>query len=192
MTLKIKNEITNILSMVDPIEKEALKHDIIHVFDDGGYRELLLLKMFGLKKGLGRHGDDGIDPETNKRFELKTVNLINTSGKLRKNPGITTCHHVNHEVIKRYRQISAMVIGIFYLTKPARIYELPTIELESYFQRWETKLVDGKLDHLNNPKIKFKDVLEKGILHYHDPEFDQFLNGTHKSKQQDLFNPSLT
>ncbi len=49
----------------------------------------------------GRHGDDGFDEETGKQYELKTVNPIETKGELRCRPGITTCHHVNDEIITR-------------------------------------------------------------------------------------------
>lgn len=175
MTLRIKENIDYLLKMADELQKEANQHNIIHVFDDGGFRELLLVKMFGLTRIPGRHGDDGIDPETNKQYELKTVNLVSTSGKIRKKPGITTCHHVNYEIIKRYRSVSGFLIGIFHINNPARIYEVPTSKLEPYFQKWEDRLNnEPELTHINNPKIRFDDIIKNGILHYHDPRFDEF------------------
>ncbi|MHB1681202.1 MAG: PDDEXK family nuclease [Bacilli bacterium] len=177
MPLHIRDHADKILALADAIQQEADKYDIIHVFDDGGYRELLLLKMFGLKKLAGRGGDDCIDPETGQQFELKTVNLIDTSGNLRKTPGITTCHHINHEVIERYRKVSAWIVGIFYFNRPVRIYEVPTLALELYFLKWEKRLlVEEELSHINNPKIPFQEVLKHGIKHYHDENYDQFMN----------------
>ncbi|WP_064202777.1 hypothetical protein [Brevibacillus brevis] len=170
------NEIVHLLDLAKQIQVEANKQNIIHVFDDGGYRELLLVKMFGLTKVPGRHGDDGIDPVTGNQYELKTVNLVDTSGNLRLNPGITTCHHVNHEIIDRYRKVSGFLIGIFYINDPARIYEIPSSAFEPYYSRWEHRLnTEEGLNHINNPKIRFGDVLNSGILHYHNPIYDQFI-----------------
>jgi hypothetical protein len=184
VALKQRVDITDLLELANKLQVEANKHNIIHVFDDGGYRELLLVKMFGLTKIPGRHGDDGIDPETGNQYELKTVNLVDTSGKLRLNPGITTCHHVNMEIISRYRKVSGFLIGIFYINDPARIYEVPTASLEPYFQFWEKRLKTEKgLSHINNPKIKFGDILEHGILHYHNPKYDEFVEST-KGKER--------
>ncbi|MDR7247356.1 hypothetical protein [Bacillus pumilus] len=173
MPLEVKEKINNLIELADGIQLEANKHNIIHVFDDGGYRELLLVKMFGLTRIPGRHGDDGIDPLTGNQYELKTVNLIDTKGEVRKKPGITTCHHVNHEIIRRYRAVTSFLVGIFYINKPARIYEVPSEELEDYFTKWEYRLNnEANLNHINNPKISFCDIIDKGILHYHDQEFD--------------------
>lgn len=175
MSLKVRERIDNLLVLADELQQEADKHNITHVFDDGGYRELLLLRMFGLTKLPGRHGDDGIDSETGYQYELKTVNLINTKGLRRRNPGITTCHHVNAEVIERYRKVRGFLIGVFHINTPARIYEVPTEHLELYFRAWEMRLLTERgLTHINNPKIKFGDVLKYGILHYHDNRFDEF------------------
>lgn len=175
MSLTVKEDISHLLDMADTLQREANEHNIIHVFDDGGYRELLLVKMFGLTRLPGRHGDDGIDPETGAQYELKTVNLIDTSGNERRNPGITTCHHVNHEIIRRYRSVSGFLVGIFYLGIPARIYEVHPEDLENHFTKWENRLINEEnLNHINNPKIPFRDIINNGILHYHDSEFDRY------------------
>lgn len=170
-------KIAHLLDLAKQLQTEANKQNIIHVFDDGGYRELLLVKMFGLTKIPGRHGDDGIDPETGYQYELKTVNLVDTSGNLRLKPGITTCHHVNHEIIERYRNVKGFLIGIFYINDPARIYEIPTEVFEPYYSLWENRLNTEKgLNHINNPKFHFEYVLEHGILHYHNEKYDDFFN----------------
>lgn len=175
MTLKIKEDVKYLLDLADALQKEATKENIISVFDDGGFRELLLTKIFGLKKMAGRHGDDGLDEETGNQYELKTVNLIDTKGELRFRPGITTCHHVNDEIIKRYRAVSGFLVGIFYINDPVRIYEVPTKALEPYFTMWENRLKTEKgLEHINNPKFSFVDIINNGILHYHDKQYDEY------------------
>lgn len=179
MSLKLKNDVQDILSLADQLQQEANKYNIIHVFDDGGYREFLMLKMFELTKEPGRHGDDAIDPVSKDQYELKTVNLINTSGEERKKPGITTCHHVNQHIIDRYRKVSGWLIGIFYINDPARIYEVGPTAFEPHFKKWENRLKTEKdLKHINNPKIPFGDVLKHGILHYHDPKYDKYFVST--------------
>ena len=178
MALKQRADIGDLLKLANELQVEANKHNIIHVFDDGGYRELLLVKMFGLTKIPGRHGDDGIDPETGNQYELKTVNLVDTSGKLRRDPGVTTCHHVNLDIIARYRKVSGFLVGIFYINDPARIYEVPSKLLEPYFQTWEHRLkTEPNLNHINNPKFKFEDIIKLGVLHFHNPKYDEFIEG---------------
>lgn len=176
MTLKADiNTISHLLDMADVLQKEANKNNITNVFDDGGYRELLLTKIFGLTKMPGRHGDDGIDPVSGKQYELKTVNLIDTSGDLRIKPGVTTCHHVNYEIIKRYRSVAGFIIGIFYINDPVRIYEVSAENMEPYFKKWENRLnTEEHLEHINNPKFSFNDVLNFGVLHYKDSKYDEY------------------
>jgi hypothetical protein len=174
MTLICKGDIEDIVKMADKVQEEANKYNIIHVFDDGGYRELLLLKLFNLKKIPGRLGNDAIDPLTKLNYELKTVNLINTKGKSRRKPGISTCHHVNNKIIDRYRGIKSWIIGIFYINKPVRIYEMQRENLEKYFIYWENKLNKEDKTHINNPKIKFDDVINKGILLYSNSDYDSY------------------
>lgn len=176
MTLRVKEDISHLLNLADGLQHEANQHNIIHVFDDGGYRELLLVKMFGLTRIAGRHGDDGRDEETGLQYELKTVNLMDTSGNIRRNPGITTCHHVNHEIIRRYRAVAGFLVGVFFINHPARIYEVPTHNLEPHFQKWEDRLnTEPDLKHINNPKIPFKYISKNGVLLYRNPDFDKFI-----------------
>lgn len=177
MTLTIKEDVTYLLKMADVLQNEATKSNIISVFDDGGYRELLLTKMFGLSKVAGRHGDDGVDLETGNQYELKTVNLIDTKGNLRIRPGITTCHHVNHEIINRYRAVEAFLVGIFFINEPVRIYEISPQKLEPYFKQWEDRLNnEPNLNHINNPKISFVDIMNQGTLLYQNKEYDAYFN----------------
>lgn len=163
--LKAKNDINQILDLATALQEIGTANEIVSVFDDGGYRELIMGKLFGLDLHKGRHGDDATD-EQGFNYELKTVNLVNTSGKLRKNPGITTCHHVNHDIIKRYRNLHSWIIGIFFINEPVEIYELDPQYLAYTLDQWEKRLNNEPITHLNNPKLKLADVRSSGILHY--------------------------
>lgn len=44
------------------LQEMARVHGIHNVFDDNGYKDLILLTLFGLRK-LGREGDDAVDAE---------------------------------------------------------------------------------------------------------------------------------
>lgn len=47
--------------------------------------------------------------------------------------------------------------------------------LESYFEKWEDRLkTEEKLEHINNPKISFSDIINNGILKYHDEKYDVY------------------
>lgn len=168
MALQITGKIQEILDIAAKLQKYGTEKNIVSVFDDGGYRELLLATLFGLTLHVGRHGDDVVDVTNN--YELKTVNLVDTSGKLRKNPGITTCHHVNHEIIRRYRNLHSWLIGIFFINEPVEIYEVPANALAPYLDKWESRLNKEQIGHINNPKISFADVRAKGIKHYENKD----------------------
>lgn len=167
--LKANTDITDILELAAALQVHGTKNEIVSVFDDGGYRELLMGQLFSLQLHKGRHGDDATDDEGH-NYELKTVNLVDTSGKLRKNPGVTTCHHVNHEIIRRYRGLHAWIVGIFFVNEPVEIYELDPQFVEAVLNIWENRLKDEGISHINNPKIKFDDVRKHGILHYRNEE----------------------
>ena len=89
---------------------------------------------------------------------------MDTSGNIRIKPGITTCHHVNQDIINRYRNLHCWLIGIFFVNEPVAIYEIPAAKLEPYLAIWEEHLKN--MTHINNPKIRFDDVRKMGITHY--------------------------
>lgn|GEM_PF-3426191 len=175
MPLSIKGQIEDVLGLASKLQKYGTKKNIVSVFDDGGYRELLLATLFDLRLHLGRQGDDAYD-ELGNNFELKTVNLVDTSGKLRIKPGITTCHHVNQEIINRYRNLHAWLVGIFFINEPVEIYEISADKLESYLKTWEEQLKQST--HINNPKIRFDDIRKLGIKHYENKYLvEKYING---------------
>lgn len=177
MSLQISGNISELIDIASKLQKFGTEKNIVSVFDDGGYRELLLATLFGLNLHIGRHGDDVTDSENN--YEFKTVNLVDTSGRLRKNPGITTCHHVNHEIINRYRHLHGWLIGIFFINEPVEIYELPASAFSTYLDAWENRLNTENIAHINNPKIRFTDVRAHGIKHYENKDLvAKYINGT--------------
>lgn len=175
MSLSITGKIGELLELAAKLQKYGTDKNIVSVFDDGGYRELLLSTLFDIKLHTGRHGDDAYD-ESGNNFELKTVNLVDTSGNLRIKPGITTCHHVNQEIINRYRNLHAWLVGIFFVNEPVAIYEVPAEKLEPYLKIWEEQVKDK--GHINNPKIRFDDIRNMGIKHYENKFLvDKYING---------------
>jgi hypothetical protein len=143
---------------------------IFNVFDDGGYRTLLLVTMFGLTKPLGRLGNDAQTAD-GRHIELKTINLITTSGTLRTTyPGVTTEHSLTPENIARYRGAALWLIGVFRSNEPLEVWEIPSGKLEPYYQMWERKIAakgvsGGERAHINNPKIPFGFVAAHGFRH---------------------------
>ena len=163
--LQATGNITELLKLAAKLQIHGTKKNIVSVFDDGGYRELLLATMFDFQLHLGRHGDDALDVIGN-NYELKTVNLVDTSGKLRVNPGVTTCHHVNHEIIRRYRNLHAWIVGVFFINDPVEIYEVHPKHIAAYLEAWEKRLKTENITHINNPKVRLSDIRKNGVLHY--------------------------
>lgn len=177
--LSISGEVAHIIELALPLEKLANEHNIFNVFDDGGYRTLVLLTMFGLRKAqTGRLGNDAVDAVGNS-YELKTTNLVDTRGLVRRTyPGITTEHTLTQRNIDRYRQTKAWLIGVFHSNQPLEVWEVTTPKLEVYFEAWEYRLrqqrlrprglrgeAEGQGPSLNNPKIAFGYVAEVGVRH---------------------------
>jgi hypothetical protein len=163
--LKITGEVRHLIKLAAPLEKQANALGIYNVFDDGGFRTLLMLTMFGLQKPPGRLGDDANDKHGHK-YELKTINLINTKGELRTSyPGVTTEHTLRQENIDRYRACDAWLIGVFKGNRPLDIWVVQSRSLEPYYQLWETKIAAAPNSELNNPKIPMGFVADVGTCH---------------------------
>jgi hypothetical protein len=163
--LAISADVQHIIDLAAPLEELANKAGIFNVFDDGGYRTLLILTMFGLRKPPGRLGDDAIG-SSGKRYELKTINLINTRGETRKSyPGITTEHTLRATNVERYRQTNEWLIGVFKGNVPVQVWQLESKLLEPYYLFWEKKIRESKSGEINNPKILFGFVHQHGKCH---------------------------
>jgi transcriptional regulator with XRE-family HTH domain len=128
----------------------ANEYGIHDILQDNGGKVLQVLILLGLHISPGREGNDAIDEEGNE-YELKTINRA-----LRKNAGITTHHHLNKEILKKYRSVKAWFIAFYEGVELKEIWKVLPSELEPLFQQWEQKIeVTGPL---NNPKIPLRYV----------------------------------
>ncbi|MBT2232290.1 hypothetical protein [Nonomuraea sp. NEAU-A123] len=162
-------DIRDIVELGTQLQHEASEYNIHNVFDDGGYKELLLLKMFGLHK-LNRTGDDAADDDGN-QYEIKTVARVSSSGKRKTSLSVTTEHTLTLENLRRYRSVRLWIVAVFNQSHPEAIYEVTPQALERYFMDWEQKLITqaenqvngGAPSHLNNPKIPLNFIKQNGV-----------------------------
>ena len=166
--LKMTGDVSDLIELARPLEERANALGIYNVFDDGGYRDMLMLTLFGLRRIGGRLGDDAIGPDGKTTYELKTINLINTKGERKRSwPGVTTEHTLSLANIQRYRKARSWIIGLFRGNVPLAVYEVRTSDLEPYFSMWERDIRSSgdETKTKNNPKIPMWFVRQKGILH---------------------------
>jgi len=169
-TLVPKGDIEAIIELGAQLQEIASGYGIHNVFDDGGYKELILLTLFELRK-LHREGDDAEGPNGD-RYEIKTVARVGSEGRVKGSLGVTSEHTLTRANIERYRQVRLWIIAVFKQSKPEAIYEITPAALEPFFARWEAILIEqervapdegGAPPHLNNPKIPLKFVQEHGV-----------------------------
>ena len=161
-------DISSIVDLGTRLQEDASAHNIHNVFDDGGYKELLLLTLFNLKK-LSRTGDDAVD-EVGRRYEIKTVARMSSGGVRKSNLAVTTEHTLTIDNLQRYRRAHLWIVAVFDQAQPEVIYEITPDALEYYFSNWEQRLlrqkelrVDGGAPvHLNNPKIPLRFIAKHG------------------------------
>lgn len=162
-------DIRHIVALGLDLQQHATEHNIHNVFDDGGYKELLLLRLFNLKK-LHREGDDAADKD-GRRYEIKTVARVSSSGTRKTSLSVTTEHTLTQANITRYRAVYLWIVAVFDQSEPEAIYEVTPAALEPYFATWERRLATMQAAatgatapvHLNNPKIPLSHVIEHGV-----------------------------
>jgi hypothetical protein len=165
--LEPTGDVAHLLALGTEIQAAATLRGIHNVFDDGGYKELLMLSLFNLRK-LDREGDDAEDAE-GRRYEMKTVARVSSSGKRKTRLTITTEHTLTQANIERYRATFLWIVAVFDQSLPEVIYEIPPSKLEPYFADWEAKLaaqghpMGGAPNHMNNPKIPLKWIARHGV-----------------------------
>ncbi|OGN86149.1 MAG: hypothetical protein A2X23_00135 [Chloroflexi bacterium GWC2_73_18] len=158
------------------LQAMASQLGIHNVFDDNGYKDMLLLTMFGLTK-LGREGDDAVDAR-GRRYETKTVARVSSKGERKASLSITTEHTMTLANIARYRSSFLWIIAVFDQAQPEAVWEISPALLEPYFSEWELKLREQDAggrpvrDHLNNPKIPLKFIAEHGTRVWPPEEAD--------------------
>jgi len=162
-------DIRRVVELGVTLQAEASQHDIHDVFDDGGYKELILLRLFNLRK-LDRVGDDAEDAE-GRRYEIKTVARVASSGRRKTSLSVTTEHTLTKANLVRYRETFLWIVAVFEQAHPEAIYEITPDLLEPYFSDWERRLdiQQGLLEeggapvHLNNPKIPLGFIAKHGL-----------------------------
>jgi hypothetical protein len=165
--LEPTGDIASLLVQGIEIQAAATLRGIHNVFDDGGYKELLMLSLFNLRK-LHREGDDAEDAH-GRRYEMKTVARVNSSGIRKTSLSVTTEHTLTQANIDRYRATFLWIVAVFDQSRPEVIYEIPPGELEPYFAQWEAKLAaqgrpeGGAPNHMNNPKIPLSFIWTHGV-----------------------------
>lgn len=139
------------------MQKLADEYGINDILQDNGGKVLQVLILLGLRISPGREGNDAIDADGNE-YELKTINRA-----LNKNAGVTTHHHLNKDILLKYRSVKAWYIAIYEGIELIEIYKVNSSILEVKFKDWEAKL--EKQDSINNPKIPMK-LVKQGELMY--------------------------
>ncbi|MFJ6543524.1 hypothetical protein ACIQMP_23155 [Streptomyces sp. NPDC091385] len=170
--LRPSGDIREIVQMGLELQQHASGRHIHNVFDDGGYKELLLLELFNLTKGGGRVGNDATDSH-GREYEIKTVARVNFKGERKSALQITTEHTLTLENIERYRSVYLWIVAVFDQSTPEAIYEIQPEKLEKYFSQWEETLREmieiderrggGARPHLNNRKIPLNFVARHGV-----------------------------
>lgn len=136
---------------IHEMQQLADEYGINDILQDNGGKVLQVLILLGLRISPGREGNDAVDSAGNE-YELKTVNRL-----LNKNAGITTHHHLNKDILRKYRAVTAWYIAIYEGVLLKEIYKLSPLELEILFEAWEKK-IEAQGAALNNPKIPMRFV----------------------------------
>ncbi|MFJ2202921.1 hypothetical protein [Streptomyces violaceusniger] len=169
--LRPQGDIREIVELGLQLQKHASERHIHNVFDDGGYKELLLLELFNLTKGGERIGNDATD-SLGREYEIKTVARINSKGNRKSSLSVTTEHTLTLENLDRYRTVHLWIVAVFEQSTPEVIYEIQPEKLEEeYFSKWEARLRrqiaahqdGGARPHLNNPKIPLSFIAAHGV-----------------------------
>ena len=131
-------DVSHLVELGKRLQEHASERNIHNVFDDGGFKELFMLTLFGMKK-LGREGDDAIDVQ-GRQYEMKTVARVSSKGERKSSLQVTTEHTLTLANIERYRKVHLWIVAVFDQSEPEAIYEITPAALEPYFKKWEAKL----------------------------------------------------
>lgn len=139
------------LQSIRQMQQLGDEYGIRDIFQDNGGKVLQVCIVLGLRVTGRREGNDAFDHEGNE-YELKTINR-----SLAKNRRITTHHHLNQQIIDKYRAVKAWYIAIYEGIELMEIYRVEPPILEPLFQKWEGEIKTRQIE-LNNPKIPMRYV----------------------------------
>ncbi len=154
---------------IEELSKLGNEYGIDDIFQDNGAKILQQVIYMNFKAMTSREGNDAID-ENGLEWELKSCNS-------EKVVGISTHHHLNHVILKKYRGVP-WLFSIYEHTSLKEIFMMTPQELEPIFSQWENKLngeikngvKQPKRDSLNNPKIPINFVRTHGVKLYPFPK----------------------
>jgi len=146
------------LAGIREMQHLANEYGIRDILQDNGGKVLQVLILLGLRISPGREGNDAVDDDGNE-YELKTINR-----SLNRNAGVTTHHHLNKDILTKYRAVKAWFISVYEGIELIEIYRVETVILEPLFKIWEERIaIHGAL---NNPKIPMRSYVHKGEIVY--------------------------
>jgi transcriptional regulator with XRE-family HTH domain len=141
------------LEAIQELQSLAHEYGINDVFQDNGGKVLQVLILLGLRISPGREGNDAIDAEGNE-YELKTINKLLSRS-------VTTHHHLNRDILAKYRAVKAWYIAVYEGIILKAIYKVNPDSLEAKFSYWESRILGG-MDSINNPKIPLGLIEKEG------------------------------
>jgi transcriptional regulator with XRE-family HTH domain len=156
------SEFARLFPYIRQFQAMASRQGIDDIFQDNGGKLLQALVVLRLQRLERREGNDAVDDQ-GREYELKTVNIRLTQS-------FSTHHHLNPEILKKYRTVEAWFFSIYEDIELREIYRMTPAQLEPYFGKWEDKWRPGR--DLNNPKIPVKFVQQEGTLVYHSQRPD--------------------
>ena len=148
-----KKKLDRIWPSIVEYQKLASKHGIDDIFQDNGGKILQVLLITGLRRVVGREGNDAVDDD-GQEYELKSVNIALTKS-------FSTHHHMNPTIISKYRKVP-WIFAVYRGIELLEIYRLEPSDMEPWYRKWEDKWhADGGKD-INNPKVPLSYVREHG------------------------------
>ena len=148
-----KKKLDRIWPSIVEYQKLASKHGIDDIFQDNGGKILQVLLITGLRRVVGREGNDAVDDD-GQEYELKSVNIALTKS-------FSTHHHMNPTIISKYRKVP-WIFAVYRGIELLEIYRLDPSDMEPWYRKWEDKWhADGGKD-INNPKVPLSYVREHG------------------------------
>jgi transcriptional regulator with XRE-family HTH domain len=148
------------LAAIQELQSLANEYGINDVFQDNGGKVLQVLILLGLRISPGRERNDAIDAidaEENE-YELKTINRLLSRS-------VTTHHHLNLDILTKYRAVRAWYIAVYEGIVLKAIYKVDSASLEPKFSYWESR-IRGGMESINNPKIPLGLIEREGKLVY--------------------------
>ena len=148
-----KKKLDQIWPSIVEYQKLASEHGIDDIFQDNGGKILQVLLITGLRRVVGREGNDAVDDD-GQEYELKSVNIALTKS-------FSTHHHMNPTIIAKYRKVP-WIFAVYRGIELLEIYRLEPSDMERWYRKWEVKWhADGGKD-INNPKVPLSYVREHG------------------------------